>query len=78
MAELDWALANMDGQRGRKGAKPSNELVEADAKAVNSKEEVFFSFYSSPLIVFSIETNSYLLQLNLKGLGALLFDDGEL
>lgn len=40
MAELDWALANMDGQRGRKGVKPSNELVEADAKAVNSKEEV--------------------------------------
>jgi hypothetical protein len=40
LAELDWALANMDGQRGRKGVKPSNELVEADAKAVNSKEEV--------------------------------------
>jgi len=41
----------MDGQRGRKGVKPSNELVEADVKAGNSKEE------------------------NLKGLGALLFDD---
>ena len=40
MAELDWALANMDGQKGRKGVKPSSELVEADAKAVNSKEEV--------------------------------------
>ncbi|KAF8797693.1 hypothetical protein BYT27DRAFT_7228846 [Phlegmacium glaucopus] len=52
LAELDWALANMDGQRARKGVKPSNELVEADAKVVNSKEE-----------------------LNLKGLGALLFDD---
>jgi hypothetical protein len=32
----------MDGQRGRKGTKPSNELVEADAKIANSKEEVFF------------------------------------
>lgn len=52
LAELDWALANMDGQRGKKGVKPANELVEADAKVVNSKEE-----------------------LNLKGLGALLFDD---
>jgi hypothetical protein len=42
LAELDWALANMDGQRGRnlKVVKPSNELVDADAKAVNSKEEV--------------------------------------
>lgn len=44
LAELDWALANMDGQRGRKGVKPSNELVEADVKAGNSKEEVCFLF----------------------------------
>jgi hypothetical protein len=32
----------MDGQKGRKGVKPSNELVEADAKVGNSKEEVLF------------------------------------
>ncbi|CAA7262618.1 unnamed protein product [Cyclocybe aegerita] len=51
LAELDWALANLDGgPRGKKSAKPANELVEADAKI--GKEEG-----------------------NLKGLGALLFDD---
>jgi hypothetical protein len=60
----------MDGQRGRKGVKPSNELAEADAK-VNSKEEVCFFSLSR-----KFETNLYF-QLNLKGLGALLFDDGE-
>ena len=45
MAELDWALANMDGQKGKKGVKPSSELVEADAKAVNSKDEVCSLFF---------------------------------
>ena len=75
MAELDWALANMDGQRGKKGVKPSNELVEVDAKVVNSKEEVCFGkSLSFELICIFFR----LLQLNLKGLGALLFDDGEL
>ncbi|KJA22162.1 hypothetical protein HYPSUDRAFT_164868 [Hypholoma sublateritium FD-334 SS-4] len=33
LAELDWALANMDaGGKGKKHAKPANELVDADAK----------------------------------------------
>jgi len=33
LAELDWALANMDaGSRGKKQVKPTSELVEADAK----------------------------------------------
>ena len=61
----------MDGQRSRKGAKPSNELVEADAKVANAKEEVCF--------FFEFQIHSYLTssQLNLKGLGALLFDDGK-
>lgn len=73
MAELDWALANMDVQRGRKGVKPSNELLEADAK-VNAKEEVC-SFCGKSLSLKLIYL-LYLLQLSLKGLGALLFDDG--
>ncbi|KAF8968711.1 P-loop containing nucleoside triphosphate hydrolase protein [Flammula alnicola] len=52
LAELDWALANMDaGARGKKHAKPANELVEADTKV--PKED----------------------GVNMKGLGALLFDD---
>jgi hypothetical protein len=49
LAELDWALANMDGQKGRKGVKPSNELVEVDAKVVNSKEEVCSFLFSRSL-----------------------------
>ena len=49
MAELDWALANMDGQRGKKGVKPSNELVEADAKVANSKEEVCSFIFGNSL-----------------------------
>ncbi|KDR74087.1 hypothetical protein GALMADRAFT_227782 [Galerina marginata CBS 339.88] len=54
LAELDWALANMDAgtQKGKK--KPVNELVEADAKA--GKDDMVG---------------------NMKGLGALLFDDGS-
>ena len=51
MAELDWALANMDGQKGKKGVKPSSELVEADAKAVNSKDEVCSLFLADVLII---------------------------
>jgi hypothetical protein len=52
LAELDWALANMDAAtHGKKAPKTTNELVEADAKV---KED----------------------GINLKGLGALLFDDG--
>ncbi|KAF8154005.1 P-loop containing nucleoside triphosphate hydrolase protein [Crassisporium funariophilum] len=55
LAELDWALANMDGSsasasKGKKAAKGANEFIEADAKM--GKDEG-----------------------NLKGLGALLFDD---
>jgi len=51
LAELDWALANMDaGSKGKKQVKPTNELVEADAKV--GKDDG-----------------------NMKGLGALLFDD---
>ncbi|KIM41907.1 hypothetical protein M413DRAFT_445116 [Hebeloma cylindrosporum] len=51
LAELDWALANMDaGSRGKKQSKGTNELVEADTKV--GKDDG-----------------------NMKGLGALLFDD---
>ncbi|KAF9480626.1 hypothetical protein BDN70DRAFT_877317 [Pholiota conissans] len=51
LAELDWALANMDGTgKGKKAQKLANELVKADAKV---KED----------------------GMDLKGLGALLFDD---
>lgn len=38
LAELDWALANMEaGGKGKKHNKPANELVDADAKI---KEDV--------------------------------------
>lgn len=38
IAELDWALANMDPSgKGKKHQKPANELMEADAKI---KEDV--------------------------------------
>ncbi|KAF9529073.1 P-loop containing nucleoside triphosphate hydrolase protein [Crepidotus variabilis] len=58
LAELDWALANMEGGsnagssnlKAKKPGKSSNELIEADTKL--GKDEV-----------------------NLRGLGALLFDD---
>ena len=68
----------MDGQRGKKGVKPSNELVEVDAKVVNSKEEVCSFYLLGKSLSFKlIHIFFHLLQLNLKGLGALLFDDGE-
>ena len=44
LAELDWALANMDGQNCRKGMKLSNEVVEVDTKFAGPKEEVCFFF----------------------------------
>ncbi|PPQ75889.1 hypothetical protein CVT26_000154 [Gymnopilus dilepis] len=54
LAELDWALANMDAgaRKGKKSAKAVNELVEADSKV--GKDDIVG---------------------NMKGLGALLFDD---
>ncbi|PPQ95985.1 LOW QUALITY PROTEIN: hypothetical protein CVT26_016201 [Gymnopilus dilepis] len=55
LAELDWALANMDAgaRKGKKSSKAVNELVEADSKV--GKDDIVG---------------------NMKGLGALLFDDG--
>lgn len=70
LAELDWALANMDtGGKGKKHNKPTNELVDADTKI---KEDVRWLCVGTPRI-----SNLFWLQgMNFKGLGALLFDDG--
>ncbi len=46
LAELDWALANMDaGGKGKKYNKPANELVDADAKI---KEDVRWLYVGAP------------------------------
>ena len=48
LAELDWALANMDtGGKGKKHNKPTNELVHADTKI---KEDVRWLCVGTPRI----------------------------
>ena len=72
LAELDWALAHMDSASGSSSSSKasSKELAEADSKL--GKEDV-----RSISLLCSVVFDSFL-QGQLKGLGALLFDDGLL
>jgi hypothetical protein len=69
LAELDWALANMGGSKRGKG-KAASEIIEADAKV--GKEDVYWCSYPARILLINFEQQG-----NLRGLGALLFDDGR-
>jgi hypothetical protein len=69
--ELDWALAHLSSSKSKKSAKSKVDdwVYEADSKS--GKEEV------SPLYVIVLR-HLIMRQAELRGLSALLFDDGKL
>ncbi|EDR09438.1 RAD26-like SNF2 family DNA-dependent ATPase [Laccaria bicolor S238N-H82] len=69
LAELDWALANMGGSKRGK-AKAASDIIEADAKV--GKEDVYICSHPTRTLLINFEQQG-----NLRGLGALLFDDGR-
>lgn len=75
MAELDWALAHMGGTKTKKRPKGKSKEVDwvYEAESKGSKEEVRVSSRARCLP----HPHAHVFQTELRGLGALLFDNGN-
>ncbi|KAG5638943.1 hypothetical protein H0H81_008443 [Sphagnurus paluster] len=69
LAELDWALAHMGGSRRKSKNVGDDWVSQAEMKGVKEKDDVVSKIFSHNKQRFTS------VQGNLRGLGALLFDD---